>query len=123
MGKHALHKLIPIISELTNQIKKKFPAKSCRAIFKKLLWGRGCSFFAPDFNIGVTLAIFRLSEKIPCLTETLKTWNRIFYKLSYASIVMLLLKSSKPAALFCFKLLNASSNSSKFNSSNCIFSL
>ena len=68
---------------------------------------------APDLNIGVTLAIFRLSGNIPCLIETLKIWNRIFFKLLYATIIMFLLKSSKPAALFCFKLLNASSNSSK----------
>ena len=62
-----------------------------------------------------------LSGNIPCWIETLKTWNRIFFKPSYASIIMLLLKSSKPAALFCFQLLSASSNSSKFNSPNCIF--
>ena len=77
---------------------------------------------APDLNIWVTLAIFRLSRNIPRLIETLKTWHRIFFKLSYASI-MLLLKSSKPEALFRFKLLNASSNSSKSNSSNYVFSL
>ena len=53
----------------------------------------------------------------------MKIWNRIFFKLSYASIIMLLLTSSKPAALFRFELLNASSHSTKFNSSNCIFSL
>ena len=47
----------------------------------------------------------------------------IFFRLLYASVIMFLLKSSKPAALCRFKLLNASSNSSKFNSSNCIFSL
>ena len=74
-------------------------------------------------QIWVTLAIFRLSGNIPCWIETLKTWNRIFFKISYASIIMLLLKSSKPATLFRFKLLNASSNSSKFNYSSCIFFL
>ena len=78
---------------------------------------------SPDLNIGVTLEIFRLSGNIPYWIETLKTWNRIFFKLSHASITMLLLKSSKPTALFRFKILNASLNSSKFNSSNCIFSL
>ena len=51
----------------------------------------------PDLNIGLTLAIFRLSGNSPCWIETLKTWNKIFLKLSYASIIMLLLKS---AALF-----------------------
>ena len=69
---------------------------------------------SPNLNSGVTLAIFRLSGNIPCWIETLKTWNRIFFKLSYTSIIMLLHQSSKPAAFFRFKLLNASSNSSKF---------
>ena len=78
---------------------------------------------SPDLNIGVTLEIFRLSGNIPYWIEALKTWNRIFFKLSHASVIMLLLKSSKPTALFRFKILNASLNSSKFNSSNCIFSL
>ena len=38
----ALHKLILIVLEWTNQTKRKFPAKSggARAIFNKLLWGR-----------------------------------------------------------------------------------
>ena len=40
---------------------------------------------------------------------------------AYALIIMLSLKSSKPAALFRFKLLNSSSNSSKFNSETVFF--
>ena len=41
----ALHKLISIVLQLTNQIMWKFPTKSCgdRAIFSKLLWGQGCN--------------------------------------------------------------------------------
>ena len=69
---------------------------------------------SPDLNVGVTLAIFRLWGNIPCWIETLKTWNRILLKLSHASIIMLLLNPSKPVDLFRFKLLNVTSNSSKF---------
>ena len=43
----ALHKLISIVLQLANQIKQKFPVKSCgaRANFLKLLWGRGFLFY------------------------------------------------------------------------------
>ena len=78
---------------------------------------------SPDLNIGVTWAISRQSENFPYWIEILKTWSMIFFKLSYASIVMLLFKSSNHAALFRFKRLYASSNSLKFSSSHCIFSL
>ena len=57
---HALHKLIPIVLQLTNQIKQKFSAKSCsaRAIFLKLLWGRG--WVAWKYSIHFKLRILQL---------------------------------------------------------------
>ena len=55
---------------------------------------------SPDLKVQVTLAIFRLSGNIPCWIETLKTWNSIFFKLSYSSIIILLFKTSNPGALF-----------------------
>ena len=44
----------------------------------------------------------------------------MFFKLLYVSVIMLLFKLPKPAALFRFKLLYASSNSLKFRSSNSL---
>ena len=57
---HALHKLIPIVLQLMNQIKQKFSAKSCsaRAIFLKLLWGRG--WVAWKYSIHFKLHILQL---------------------------------------------------------------
>ena len=57
----ALHKLISIVLQLANQIKQKFPAKSCgaRAKFLKLLWGRGWN--KDDYFVLFLLFIFLLA--------------------------------------------------------------
>ena len=70
-----LHKIISIIWQFANQINKKIPAKSCgaRAIFLKLLWGRGwasellCFFMNRDSNVALVL----LNTYKHCDIETL----------------------------------------------------
>ena len=56
----ALPKLISIVLQLTNQTKSKFPAKPCgaRAIFLKLLRGRGCKLFSFGFSVSATKFCF-----------------------------------------------------------------
>ena len=60
----------------------------------------------------------RLAEKQDKEEEEHKQLQRVMRD---ANTIMLLLKSLKLAILFRFKLLNTSSNSSKFSSSNYIF--
>ena len=60
----ALHKLISIVLQLTNQIKQTFPAKSCgaRAIFLKFLWGRGWSVRLTELS-NITFLMRSFKEK------------------------------------------------------------
>ena len=69
----ALYKLISI----ANQIKQKFPAKSCGAStnFLKLLWGRGCQILIFLFSRSLHFWIFAKTYFEPRLSKVSLLWK------------------------------------------------
>ena len=91
-----LHKLISIVLQLANQIKQKFPAKSCgaRANFSKLLWGRGWLLKITWHQECYLLFKFALSgpRQSFVIESTLKMMKNAFYFTSKALFVLKIFK-------------------------------